>query len=215
MEVNIGMLQTPVLHVTFAAKAWLINPSCPKEDCFSAPSLAQKSKVKKLIICLFSFISPISTFTVMERGLSTLDIAFKKEVHQSEKEDDNETLIDELEISPVIRKQEKGKYAEAEEEENEMNDRIYQEKPQPSPRKISTELARHKLQTNLERILSSDNCRNKDVISELTGSMTPTQVQKLIEKTNSELCRNNEKTRPNPKTIQDESVMKKMEKRKR
>ena len=151
----------------------------------------------------------------MERGLSTLDIALKKEVHQSEKEDDNETLIDELEISPVIRKQEKGKYAEAEEEENEMNDRIYQEKPQPSPRKISTELARHKLQTNLERILSLDNCRNKDVISELTGSMTPTQVQKLIEKTNSELCRNNEKTRPNPKTNQDESVMKKMEKRKR
>ena len=151
----------------------------------------------------------------MERGLSTLDIAFKKEVHQSEKEDDNETLIDELEISPVIRKQEKGKYAEAEEEENEMNDRIYQEKPQPSPRKISTELARHKLLTNLERILSLDNCRNKDVISELTGSMTATQVQKLIEKTNSELCKNNEKTRPISKTIQDECVTKKMEKPKR
>ena len=54
----------------------------------------------------------------MERGLSTLDIAFKKEVHQSEKEDDNETLIDELEISPVIRKPENKKYAEAEEEDN-------------------------------------------------------------------------------------------------
>ena len=145
----------------------------------------------------------------MERGLSTLDIALKKEVHQSEKEDDNETLIDELEISPVIRKQEKGKYAEAEEEENEMNDRIYQEKPQPSPRKISTELARHKLQTNLERILSLDNCRNKDVISELTGSMTPTQVQKLIEKTNSELCRNNSVTQQAKKTTQAESILKK------
>ena len=48
----------------------------------------------------------------MERGLSTLDIAFKKEVHQSEKEDDNETLIDELEISPVVRKPENKKYAE-------------------------------------------------------------------------------------------------------
>ena len=151
----------------------------------------------------------------MERGLSTLDIAFKKEVHQSEKEDDNETLIDELEISPVIRKPEKEKYAEAEEEENKMNDRIYQEKPQPSPRKISTEMARQKLQTNLEHILSSDNCRNKDVISELTGSMTATQVQKLIEKTNSELCKNNEKTRPISKAIQDECVTKKMEKHKR
>ena len=151
----------------------------------------------------------------MERGLSTLDIAFKKEVHQSEKEDDNETLIDELEISPVIRKPENKKYAEAEEEENKMNDRIYQEKPQPSPRKISTEMARQKLQTNLEHILSLDNCRNKDVISELTGSMTATQVQNLIEKTNSELCKNNEKTRPISKTIQDECVTKKMEKHKR
>ena len=151
----------------------------------------------------------------MERGLSTLDIAFKKEVHQSEKEDDNETLIDELEISPVIRKPENKKYVEAEEEENKMNDRIYQEKPQPSPRKISTEMARQKLQTNLEHILSSDNCRNKDVISELTGSMTATQVQKLIEKTNSELCKNNEKPRPISKTIQDECVTKKMEKHKR
>ena len=52
---------------------------------------------------------------------------------------------------------------------------------------MSTELARRMLQKNLERLLLTEHCSSKDVISELTGSMTPTQVQKLVEKTNSEL----------------------------
>ena len=47
MEVNIGMPQIPALHVTHVTKAWLINPSCPKGDYFSAQSVAQKSEVNK------------------------------------------------------------------------------------------------------------------------------------------------------------------------
>ena len=60
------------------------------------------------------------------------------------------------------------------------NELILEERP-----KVSTELARRMLQKNLERLLLTE--QSKDVISELTGSMTPTQVQKLVEKTNSEL----------------------------
>merc|ERR1711953_872284 len=90
--------------------------------------------------------------------------------------------------------------------EEEMNELIYQEKPTKS---VSTELARRMLQKNLERLLYSQNCCSKDVISELTGSMTPTQVQKLVEKTNSELCKNNSVTQQAKKTTQAESILKK------
>ena len=125
----------------------------------------------------------------MERGLSSLDI-LKKEVPMSDKEDDTETLVDdpdELENSHLVKKVEKKRIFEAEEQENEKNALIYQAKPEPSPRKVSTELARHKLQKNLERILSEKNGCSREVISELTGAMTPTQVRRLIEKTNCEL----------------------------
>lgn len=52
--------------------------------------------------------------------------------------------------------------------------------------KNNTELARRMLQKNLERLLlNQSSC--KDVISQLTGTMTSSQVQKLVEKTNLEL----------------------------
>ena len=76
---------------------------------------------------------------------------------------------------------------------------------------MSTELARRMLQKNLERLLYSQNCCSKDVISELTGSMTPTQVQKLVEKTNSELCRNTQQ-QPTKMPQQAESILKKKDK---
>ena len=146
-------------------------------------------------------------------GLRTQDSTLKEETHESDKEDDIETLLDdpaELESSVFVRRrQESTKYAE--EDENEINELIYQEKP----KSVSTELARRMLQKNLERLLYSQNCCSKDVISELTGSMTPTQVQKLVEKTNSELCRNNSVTQQAKKTTQAESILKKKAKHNR
>ena len=53
--------------------------------------------------------------------------------------------------------------------------------------KVSTELARRMLQKNLERLLLNHTETCRDVISQLTGTMTPEQVQSLIEKTNGEL----------------------------
>lgn len=58
---------------------------------------------------------------------------------------------------------------------------------QESKTKVTTELARRMLQKNLERLLLNQTESCKDVISQVTGAMTPKQVQKLIEKTNSEL----------------------------
>ena len=146
-------------------------------------------------------------------GLSTQDSTLKEEASESDKEDDIETLLDdpaELESSVFVRRrQESTKYAE--EDENEINELIYQEKPSKS---VSTELARRMLQKNLERLLYSQNCCSKDVISELTGSMTPTQVQKLVEKTNSELCRNTQQ-QPTKMPQQAESILKKKDKQNR
>ena len=53
--------------------------------------------------------------------------------------------------------------------------------------KVSTELARRMLQKNLERLLLNQTESCKDVISQLTGTMTAKQVEKLVEKTNLEL----------------------------
>ena len=217
MEVNIGTPQSPALPVTHVTRACLIDPSCPGGGWFFAPSLAQKSKVKtknwlwysKLfkLVLLFYLVGVSS-------GLSTQDSTLKEEAGESDKEDDIETLLDdpaELENSSFVRRRETKKYIKAEEEENEMNELIYQEKP----KSVSTELARRMLQKNLERLLYSQNCCSKDVISELTGSMTPTQVQKLVEKTNSELCRNNSVTQQAKKTTQAESILKKKDKHNR
>ena len=63
-------------------------------------------------------------------------------------------------------------------------------KPKPtaeSKTKVSTELARRMLQKNLERLLLNQTESCKDVISQLTGTMTAKQVEKLVEKTNLEL----------------------------
>ena len=162
--------------------------------------------------CIFWLIIRILNF-LGGGGLSTQDSTLKEEV-SSDKEDDIETLLDdpaELESSVFVRRrQESTKYAE--EDENEINELIYQEKPSKS---VSTELARRMLQKNLERLLYSQNCCSKDVISELTGSMTPTQVQKLVEKTNSELCRNTQQQQPTKMPQQAESILKKKDKQNR
>ena len=62
-----------------------------------------------------------------------------------------------------------------------------EKKPAESKTKVSTELARRMLQKNLERLLLNQTESCKDVISQLTGTMTAKQVEKLVEKTNSEL----------------------------
>ena len=53
--------------------------------------------------------------------------------------------------------------------------------------KVSTELARRMLQKNLERLLLNKTESCKDVISQLTGTMTPQQLENLVERTNYEL----------------------------
>ena len=62
-----------------------------------------------------------------------------------------------------------------------------EKKPAESKTKVSTELARRMLQKNLERLLLNQTESCKDVISQLTGTMTAKQVEKLVEKTNLEL----------------------------
>ena len=62
-----------------------------------------------------------------------------------------------------------------------------EKKPAESKTKVSTELARRMLQKNLERLLLNQTESCKDVISQLTGTMTAKQVEKLVEKTNIEL----------------------------
>ena len=62
-----------------------------------------------------------------------------------------------------------------------------EKKSESSKTKVSTELARRMLQKNLERLLLNQTESCKDVISQLTGTMTAKQVEKLVEKTNIEL----------------------------
>ena len=87
---------------------------------------------------------------------------------------------------------------EEEDEDEDENDEILENKSQgavvnpekkseSSKTKVSTELARRMLQKNLERLLLNQTESCKDVISQLTGTMTAKQVEKLVEKTNLEL----------------------------
>ena len=87
---------------------------------------------------------------------------------------------------------------EEEDEDEDENDEIVENKSQgavvnpekkseSSKTKVSTELARRMLQKNLERLLLNQTESCKDVISQLTGTMTAKQVEKLVEKTNLEL----------------------------
>ena len=187
----------------------LNRPFLPRRGLVFCSISCSKIKGKELTSILENKIFKLVLYLVgASSGLSTQDSTLKEEASESDKEDDIETLLDdpaELENSSFVRRRETKKYIKAEEEENEMNELIYQEKP----KSVSTELARRMLQKNLERLLYSQNCCSKDVISELTGSMTPTQVQKLVEKTNSELCRNNSVTQQAKKTTQAESILKK------
>ena len=91
----------------------------------------------------------------------------KKQLEQDLKRTDLNFIIGRLSDSGFYRRRDKKRVKNPE------------KKPAESKTKVSTELARRMLQKNLEKLLLNQTESCKDVISQLTGTMTAKQVEKL------------------------------------